>query len=238
MAPMRNKLDALLYPGYERNWDDLLLRDYVLNLLQPNYSMLDLGAGAGIVTAMNFRGEVARVCGIDPDARVLDNAYLDEAKIGTGEVIDYPDEYFEIVVADNVLEHLGDPEKTLAEINRVLKVGGHFLFKTPNRFHYMPLISTITPTAFHKQFNRFRGRRGEDTFPTYYRANSKYKIEALARKTGFSVANLQLIEGRPEYLRFSVLTYLVGWAYERFVNSSRLFSQLRVLLIGDLVKIS
>jgi glycosyltransferase involved in cell wall biosynthesis len=29
---------------------------------------------------------------------------------------------------------------------------------------------------------------------------------------------IELIEGRPEYLRFSAPTYLLGWLYERLVN--------------------
>ena len=237
MRQLVTRLDRWLYPDHTSNWDDTLFREHVLGVLTGKEVMLDLGAGAGIVTAMNFRGKAARVCGIDPDPRVLQNSFLDEAKLGTGDAIDFPDSSFDVVIADNVLEHLENPERTFAEIHRVLKVDGRFLFKTPNRFHYMPLISAMTPTAFHKMFNKLRGREGEDTFQTFYRANSEHQINALAATTGFSVADLQLIEGRPEYLRFSAVTYPFGWAYERIVNSSALFSHLRILLIGDLVKI-
>jgi hypothetical protein len=75
-------IDRTFYPGYGPNWDDALFREQVLRRLGPNLCLLDLGAGAGIVPQMNFRGLAARVCGLDPDPRVVDNPYLDEAKVG------------------------------------------------------------------------------------------------------------------------------------------------------------
>jgi len=47
----------------------------------------DLGAGAGIVEEMDFRGHARRICGIDPDPRVVDSPYLDEGQVGVGESI-------------------------------------------------------------------------------------------------------------------------------------------------------
>ena len=45
-----------------------------------------------------------------------------------------------------------------------------------------------------------------------------------------------MIEGRPEYLRFSAPTYLLGWLYERLVNQMPGLWRLRVLLIAELRK--
>ena len=55
---------------------------------------------------MNFRGLAARVCGVDLDPRVVDNPMLDEGKIADAGGIPYPDAAFDLVFADNVLEHL------------------------------------------------------------------------------------------------------------------------------------
>lgn len=230
-------LDRKLYPGVEKNWDDEAFRQRVLAVIQPDQKMLDFGAGAGIVRQMNFKGLVAMVCGVDPDERVTENPYLDEGKVGLGESLPYPDNTFDIVIADNVLEHLANPMLVFSEVNRVLKPGGRFLFKTPNRWHYMPLIAQLTPTRFHKFFNKKRGRAFDDTFPTQYRVNSKGDIAKMAKQTGFTIGTIEMIEGRPEYLRFSVPTYIVGWLYERFVNSSCIFSFARVVLIGNLKKL-
>ncbi len=45
-----------------------------------------------------------------------------------------------------------------------------------------------------------------------------------------------LIEGRPEYLRLSSFTYLLGWLYERLVNALPGLEQFRILLIAVLEK--
>ena len=79
-------LDQRWYPDVQDNWDDQLLRDWVLKRLTPRSTLLDLGAGAGIVTQMNFREQAARVCGVDLDPRVADNPYLHEARVADGEL--------------------------------------------------------------------------------------------------------------------------------------------------------
>jgi SAM-dependent methyltransferase len=142
MTTLIEKLDHALYPGYARNWDDQLFRERVLRHLSPPAAViLDLGAGAGIVQQMNFRGHAARICGVDLDPRVVDNPMLDEGKVADAGGIPYPDQTFDVVFADNVLEHLPDPLTVFREIARVLKPGGVFLFKTPNKTHYMPTIA-------------------------------------------------------------------------------------------------
>lgn len=230
-------LDAKLYPNFQKNWDDSLFRSRILTYLNgAALTVLDLGAGAGIVEAMNFKGHAREICGLDPDPRVVDNPYLDEGKVGFGESIPYPDARFDLVFADNVLEHLPTPDQVFAEVARVLRPGGVFLAKTPNKWHYVPLIARLTPQAFHRWVVRWRGRAGEDVFPTRYRANSPADIKRLAAQAGLEVVRIELIEGRPEYLRFSTPTYLLGWLYERLVNRVPGLARFRVLLIAELRK--
>ena len=168
MITLVEKLDQTLYPGFARNWDDQLFRERILQRLTPEVVILDLGAGAGIIQQMNFRGLAARICGVDLDPRVVDNPMLDEGKVADAGGIPYPDQTFDLVFADNVLEHLPDPQAVFREIARVLKPGGVFLFKTPNKTHYMPTIARLTPHHFHQFVNRIRGRAEADTFPTRY----------------------------------------------------------------------
>jgi SAM-dependent methyltransferase len=229
-------LDQKFYPEFTKNWDDYLFRKKLLGLIKRNSCILDLGAGAGIVSAMNFRGVAARVCGVDLDPRVASNPYLDEGIVADAGRIPYPDQSFDIVFADNVMEHLDQPEEVFKEIARVLRPGGRLLFKTPNRSHYMPLIARITPHRFHRYINRIRGRNETDTFPTRYRCNSPADIKLIAHKAGFSVTDIELIEGRPEYLRMTVPTYLIGLVYERTVNRFNALARFRILLIAELVK--
>lgn len=237
MSGVVNWLDARLYPQFGDNWDDGFFRQRIMSHLTKESMVLDLGAGAGIVSQMDFRGCARRVCGVDLDPRVVENPYLDEGKVADGASIPYENATFDVVFADNVMEHLASPEEVFREIARVLKPGGVLLFKTPNKTHYMPLIARLTPHSFHEFFNRIRGRADADTFPTLYLANSRSQVAGLAERTGFEVQRLDLVEGRPEYLRMTAATYLIGWAYERLVNLSEVFAPLRILLVAELRRI-
>ncbi len=230
-------LDAKLYPGIAANWDDRLFRLRISRYLQQApKDVLDLGAGAGIVEQMNFRGMANRICGLDPDPRVKTNPFLDEGKVGVGESVPYSDESFDVVFADNVLEHLREPEKVFREVMRVLRPGGVFLVKTPNKWHYMPLVARLTPHKFHQWINGKRGRQQRDIFPTIYLANTPKKIRNLAASVGLSIRNLDLVESRPEYLRFSVPTYIFGWIYDLLVNTLPVLGRFRILIIAELQK--
>lgn len=118
----------------------------------------------------------------------------------------------------------------------MLKPGEIFLLKTPNNCHYMHTTARVTPHVFHQFVNRFRGRAEVDTFPIHYRANTKGDIEPLASATGFIVDSLECIEGRPEYLRMTWPTYLLGRVYERIINSPHALAPFRILLVGVLRK--
>jgi SAM-dependent methyltransferase len=234
MSKWKKRMDDHFYPSYRDNWDDEILRENILDRIYESSCVLDLGAGAGIVEQMNFKGIASRVCGIDPDERVLTNPCLDEGKVAFGEGVPYPDESFDLIFADNVLEHIPEPAKVFAEIFRLLRPGGIFLGKTPNKWHYMPLIARLTPHRFHKWVNKWRGREGVDVFPTKYQANTDRDIRKLALSAGLKVNQIQHIEGRPEYLRMSVITYIPGLLYERFVNSLSFLARFRVLLVIEL----
>lgn len=233
-------LDRKLYPGFARNWDDSLFRARLLSGggggISPDDMILDLGAGAGIIEQMNFKSKARRVCGVDLDPRVLDNPMLDEGKVADAGRIPYGDATFDLVFSDNVLEHLAEPLPVFREIARVLKPGGSFWFKTPNKWHYVPTIARLTPHGFHAYVNRWRGRVAADVFPTLYRANSTRDVAKLAAEAGLEIASLERIEGRPEYLRLSAPTYVAGAIYERIVNSTEMLAPFRVILIGHLRK--
>jgi len=231
-------MDRALYPAYRDDWDNQRFRQLVDANLQPQFVILDFGAGRGALAEMSFRGRVGRVAGVDPDLAVLENPDLDEAKVlplPSGE-IPYPDETFDLVFTNNVIEHLEDPRAAFRELFRVLKSGGVLIAKTPNSLHYVPLIARWTPHAFHVFINRLRGRSRQDTFPTCYRCNTPGALARVAGEAGFSIEGLEMWEGRPEYLRMAAPLYLLGWLYERLVNATSHLARFRCVMVAVLRK--
>src|SRR3954470_10728416 len=116
MNSLITKLDQLCYSKFGDNWDDKLFRDRILTNVSATSSVLDVGAGAGIVCQMNFRGIVANVCGVDIDPRIINNRYLDESRVLDAAGITYEDNRFDVAFADNVLEHLENPLSVFREV--------------------------------------------------------------------------------------------------------------------------
>lgn len=66
--------------------------------------------------------------------RTLDARRLaDQVLCGAGEHLPFPDNYFDLVLSHEVLEHVQNDRMTLAEIVRVLKPGGRLTLFCPNR---------------------------------------------------------------------------------------------------------
>ena len=103
-------------------------------------AVLDLGCGGGYMSeALARRG--ARVTGVDPSLASLEAARsharsqgLDIVyQAGVGEAIPFEAHAFDRVVCVDVLEHVQDVVKVLAEVHRVLRPQGIFFFDTVNR---------------------------------------------------------------------------------------------------------
>lgn len=102
--------------------------------------VLDLGCAGGFMAeALVEKG--GRVTGIDPASqaveaarsRALARGHSIRYDVGVGEALPYGAEGFDAVVCVDVLEHVEDLVRVLAEVARVLRPGGLFLYDTINR---------------------------------------------------------------------------------------------------------
>jgi SAM-dependent methyltransferase len=162
---------------------------------------LDLGCGRRILPS--WRGEAEQtlvgacpqVVGVDIDhGAIADNRSVSLKCLATGAALPFAAESFDLVTANMVVEHLEAPTPNFREISRVLKPGGAFLLHTPNAIGYPTLLARVVPEAVKKRAaSLLDGRREADVYPTFYRANSRRSLEAIARASSFEAIDLHFI---------------------------------------------
>jgi len=105
--------------------------------INPGDHVLDLGSGAGndCFVARSIVGETGKVTGIDFTEAMIEKARLNNEKLGYTNVefvqgdieeMPLPDNTFDVVISNCVLNLVPDKEKAFKEIYRVLKPGGYF----------------------------------------------------------------------------------------------------------------
>lgn len=103
--------------------------------------ILDQGCGEGVwLTQFMKYTDSSNVFGVDIDPEGIkefissnEDISPNNLKVCPAEKLDFPDNYFDIVFSNEVLEHVEDDKKAVHEVIRVLKPGGYFVVFTPNR---------------------------------------------------------------------------------------------------------
>lgn len=123
---------------------------WVIAEIGQNKTVLDVGCGAGMLTnALAAAGHSAY--GIDLSASSLEVAsQKDTAKqvsyqVASAYSLPFADQTFDVVCAMDVLEHVEEPDRLIAEASRVLKPRGLFFFHTFNRnwLSYLLIIKGV-----------------------------------------------------------------------------------------------
>lgn len=207
-----------------------LFHEIIGKYLAASSRALEIGPGLGGRTSSFLANNVDILDGLDIDNEALENPFLHSCAIYDGGLFPLASNQYDVAVADYVLEHLENPAETFAEASRVLKTGGYFIFRTPNLWHYVSIVTALTPHSFHLRIaNRVRqlDEASHDPFPTFFRANRMRRIAKLLSQSGLEPIEIHMVEKEPSYLQFSKTAFILGVGYERLVNSSPLFQGLR-----------
>lgn len=110
-------------------------------------NVLDIGCGGGF-TCEVIAQKGATVSGIDLSDVSIETAMIHakesdlsiDYRCGAAENLPYEDDRFDVITCVDALEHVEDVAKVIAEVERVLKPGGVFLFDTINKTFKSKLI--------------------------------------------------------------------------------------------------
>ena len=114
-------------------------QDRRLNLIRRYVDLegarvLDIGCGIG--TYVEKLSEVSgEVYGVDIDATRVQNGKAKGLSVAVSERLPFADGSFDVVLLNEVIEHVQDDAATLQEACRVLRPGGHVVIYAPNRLY-------------------------------------------------------------------------------------------------------
>lgn len=118
---------------------------------QPFQDILEVGGGpSGLTAALYPQAKITNL-DLDPEYANFSRNQQERVRFVCGDATDLPfeDRSFDAVTFFDVLEHIPDHKKAVAEAQRVLRPGGFILVSTPNenwRFPYYGFMKPICPT--------------------------------------------------------------------------------------------
>jgi SAM-dependent methyltransferase len=115
------------------------LFNFVSPFIEKDAAILDVGCAAGGFLNYLHDRQYHNLFGIEKTAAYADHAIANSPfsiKQGDAEAIPFESHSFDLVLLDQVLEHLVDPSKAFEEARRVLKKGGMFCIGVPDASRY------------------------------------------------------------------------------------------------------
>lgn len=166
-----------------------------LDLPRP---ILDLGCGDGTFAESAFTEPLD--AGIDPSPVALAEAKRRgmhcDLRLGEGGTLPFDEATFATVLSNSVVEHIPEIEPTLAEVHRVLKPGGLFVFTTPSEhfaefLFFADLFRSIGLKGFSDRYENYFNK-----ISWHYRTDSQEVWSERLERFGFRV-----IESYPYFSR-------------------------------------
>ncbi|WP_373084037.1 class I SAM-dependent methyltransferase [Zhongshania sp.] len=177
--------------------------------------VLEIGCGKGGF-AKNFEG-VAEYWGVEPDsvsAKLALNT-LTKVLVGTYDEVEaeLPDGYFDLIVCNDVIEHMPDHDDFFQKIKCKIAVGGHLIGSVPNVRYYFNLIDLLKRRDWEYQPSGILDR-------THLRFFTEKSLMRCLLDNGFVVDVLRGVNGLKK----------------RYLPPKRMFRQILIGLLGQDVR--
>lgn len=154
----------------------------ILELLEKNRraNFLDLGCADGDLSIkVGKQIGTANIYGVEIMSEAIKESMgkgIRVKKFDLNKRFDFKDDFFDVILANQVIEHLYSSDNFLSEIYRILKVGGYAIISTENASSWCNIFASImgwqifsltnisdrkqgigNPLALHKGFRLFPG---------------------------------------------------------------------------------
>ena len=166
---------------------------------QPGGKILDVGCGPGVMVE-DFLERGCQFWGVDLSSKMIEEAHKRlgyrpnvHLALGQAECLDYPDGFFDAVLAVGVIDYT-EEEIALGEMIRVLRPGGTLLLSAANRYSpevlwrryaFYPTIDLIRPLYF-----RVTRQAQRPKLTHIQRAYTERVIERLLSRSGCKVVDV------------------------------------------------
>ena len=166
---------------------------------------LDIGCGEGYVLA-DAREKGWEVVGLDIYDNRLEIAKADNISFVTGNIFQaaFPDNHFDCVYMDSVLEHLIDPVSHLREINRILRGGGVLYIGIPNEDSLFNDARRVIFTLLGKA--KISVRIKPFKTPFHVVGFTRRSIRKILNENNFDIARFSIFAGEYEWRKFRIFT--------------------------------
>lgn len=196
------KMERCIVPGLRDS--QYRYKEVLKSVISPGAAWLELGCGHQIfpVYMSSSEGEEHELVGRCRLAVGLDyspeglrkHRSLQNRTVGDIEHLPFAAKSFDVVSANMVMEHIANPTAALAEIRRILRPGGTFLFHTINALNYTFLLAKSAPQGIKNRLAwLLEGRKEEDVFPVFYRFNTARQLSGLLGDTGLECQRVEFL---------------------------------------------
>ncbi len=133
LAAVRGEPSYVWRSGQERRLQMLLKQAPI----DAQTHFLEAGCGNGLYAAQILKRFHSQVEAFDIEFPRITEAktVVTHALVAQGEALPYPDNYFDVIFSNEVIEHVQDDAQFAAEMIRVLQIGGKVAIFCPNRWY-------------------------------------------------------------------------------------------------------
>ena len=234
------------------NWYDAeIYNERIKNILGPlgkiEGKILDVGTGIGTFSIELARRSHNNIVAFDFSSTALKYAitnaesYKVSDKIhfvqGTVEALPFHSDYFDVIVAADIIEHIYSSKLFLKEIHRVLKKAGKVVFETPNMDCFGVLGYPILKKTINKLFRLSDSRNIAPIDPKYvekYHVNN-YTIKRLAREVEESGLKVTYIDTKGWWLELRGFDKITNIIFEMplFKNIFLRYKNTDIILVAE-----